>query len=221
MPRLPSARSSRSSSIASSIWPCLASIASARSAALTGCGERKSSASIVCARSFTGSPPLSRGLPHDLDRPQRLALLPGRLAPSVELEQGEEGYRLGEAVLAADLLVEVDAALAGERRAQPLESLLQRDGRSDVSDVDLGRRGQEVAEGGAELLGVIDGGRGIDGDPAQLRRQRRRTVQVAALRLEALNQLVRRGAVAAILEQSGEQLLDRLLRPHLLEPLVG
>src|SRR6476646_4475337 len=101
-PRLPSARSSRRTPSASSTWPSLASVASARSAALTGCAERKSRASIVRARSFTAPrPPPPLHLPHDLDRAERLARLPGRLAPPVELEQGEEGDRLGESVLAA------------------------------------------------------------------------------------------------------------------------
>ena len=41
--------------------------------------------------------------PADLDRAERLALLPGHLALAVELEQGEQGHRLGQAVLAAEL----------------------------------------------------------------------------------------------------------------------
>ncbi len=66
--------------------------------------------------------------------------------------------------------------------------------------------------GGAELLRVVDRGRRVDRDAAQLRRQRRRAVEVAALGLEALDQLGRGGAVAAVLEHPREQLLDRLLR---------
>ena len=65
--------------------------------------------------------------------------------------------------------------------AQGAQAALERDGRADVADVDVGRLGQQVAERGAELLGVVDGGGGLDRDPAQLRRQRRRAVEVAAL----------------------------------------
>ena len=113
-------------------------------------------------------------LPADLDRAERLALLPGHLALAVELEQGEQRHRLGQPVLAAELLVEVDAGAAGEGVAQGAQAPLQRDGRADVADVDRRRHGQQVAERGAEPVGVIGGGRGVDGDAAQARRQRRR-----------------------------------------------
>ncbi len=78
---------------------------------------------------------------------------------------------------------------------------------------------QQVAERGAEPVGVVGGDRGVDGDAAQARRQRRRAVEVAARRLEALASVVRGVAVAAVLEHPREQLLDRLLGPELLQLL--
>ena len=55
-----------------------------------------------------------RSLRVHLDPPEGLLLRPGRLAAAVELEQGEQRHRLGEAVLVAEGLVEVER-LAGAR----------------------------------------------------------------------------------------------------------
>ncbi len=105
--------------------------------------------------------------------------------------------------------------------AEGAQAPLQRDGRADVADVDFGRLGQQIAEGGAERFGVIDGGRGLDRDPPQLRRQRRRAVEVAALGLEAVGQHLGRVAVAPVLEHPREQLLDRLLGFQVIELFLG
>ena len=83
------------------------------------------------------------------------------------------------------------------------------------------RRDQEVAERGAELLGLVDGAGGLEGDATQLGRQRGRAVEVAAGRLEALGKCLGGLAIAAVLEHPCEQLLDRLLGAELLYLRIG
>ena len=65
-----------------------------------------------------------------------------------------------------------------EQVAQDVEPALERDGRADVAGVDDRRRRQQVAERDAEAVGVVGLPRGLERDPAQLERQRRRAVQV-------------------------------------------
>ena len=105
---------------------------------------------------------------------------PGRLAALVHLEQREQGHRLGQPVLVGERLVEVEAprrASSSRSRAQPP---LERDGRADVAGVGRGRRPQQVADRLAEPARVVGLRGGVERDPAQLRRQRRRAVEVAA-----------------------------------------
>ena len=90
-----------------------------------------------------------------------------------------------------------------------------------MAEVDLLRLGQQVAERGAELVGVVDGDRGLDRHPPQFRRQRRRAIEVAALGLEAVGQNLRGVAVAAVLEHPRDQLLDRLFRAEIVQALLG
>ena len=80
------------------------------------------------------------------------------------------------------------------------------------------RRRSPIA--GAEAGGVVDGDGGVDGDAAQVGRERRRAVEVAALGLEAVGEDGGGVAVAAVLEHAGEQLLDRLLGFQRLEALL-
>ena len=73
--------------------------------------------------------------------------------------------------------------------------------------------GQQVAERGAELLGVVDGGRGVDARPGAAPAAAApsgRGSRAAASKRSA--SIVRGVAVAAVLEHPREQLLDRLLR---------
>src|SRR5204863_2093213 len=101
------------------------------------------------------------------------------------LEQSEEGDGLGQPVLAAELLVEIDAAPTGEGVAQRAQASLERDGRPDVADVEGRGNDEQIAERGAEALWVVSRDRGVERDPPQAGWQRRRAVEVAARGLEA------------------------------------
>ena len=79
-----------------------------------------------------------------------------------------------------------------------------------VRGLERGRGAQEVAEGSRQPVGLVDRAGVIEGDLAQVRRQRRRAVAEALLGLEALAQVARRAAVARVLEHPGQQLVGRL-----------
>ena len=106
---------------------------------------------------------------------ERRVLLPLRLARLVELEQGEQGHRLGHAVGALHGVVEQELAAPREQRAQVREPLLDRHVRArHVAEVERRRRAQEAADAPrrAARARTTDVG-DLERDPAQLGRQRR------------------------------------------------
>ena len=159
-----------------------------------------------------GFPALGRRLHPHRDRPERLVLLPGRLAALVELEQREERHRHGHAIGAFHRLVEREAAAAaGQQVAQERHAVGQRDARDrHVAQVERRRRAQQRADRLAEHLRVVGALGRLDRHASQVRRQRRHAVQ------ERLAGGVRGGGPAAgaaearVLEHPLEQLLRRL-----------
>ena len=101
------------------------------------------------------------------------------------------------------------------------EPALQGDRGADVPRVRRGRDRQQVAEGNADAIGLVDLGRRVEGGAAELRRQRRRAVHHSPLALEPLLEHLRRLAVAAVLEHPREQLVGGLLRAELLVALLA
>ena len=157
-------------------------------------------------------PPAPSSVGVDRDRPEEALLLPGRLTAFVQLEQGEDRHRLGQAVLLAEELVEVELAPAREQVAQHPEPPLERDGRPDVRGVRSVGDPQQLADRLSESAAVIDGPSGLERDPAQLRRQRRAAVEIAPPVGEQLREVGAGVAVAAVLEHPREQLVRGLLR---------
>src|SRR4051794_4949256 len=98
----------------------------------------------------------------NLDSSEGLLLGPGRLAAAIEFEQGEQRHRLREAVLAAEDVIEVEGTAGPEEIANHSEPALQRDGAPDVTGVRLGWNRQQVAESGAEPIGVVGLGRRVE-----------------------------------------------------------
>ena len=88
-----------------------------------------------------------------------------------------------------------------------------------MAGVGVGGLDQQVADRRRQQIGLVGGLGGVQRDPPQLRRQRRRPVEVAAPLVEALAEHRRRVAVAAVLEHPRDQLLDRLLGAELAQLL--
>ncbi len=134
--------------------------------------------------------------------------MPGGLAGLVELEEGEERDRFGEAIGAAHGVVEPKALCTREQASQVSEPGLDRHvGPGHVAEVELRRVAQQAADRFCQQLGPVGGLRGLYGQAAQGRRQGRRAVAVAGLGGQALFEVLGRHLVAAVLEHPGEQLL--------------
>ena len=109
------------------------------------------------------------------------------------------------------------ASSSRSRRQPPLE----RDRGTDVAGVGRGRYPQQVADRLGEADRLVDLGGGVERGAAQLRRQRRRAVQVAAPVGEQAGEMGGRVAVAAVLEHARQELVGRLLRAQLRHLLLG
>src|SRR5262249_20842324 len=145
-------------------------------------------------------------------RGKGLLLLPDQLAGLVQLEQGEEGDGLGDAVGALDSVVEVELAAFAEQAADDREPLLDRHVRArDVRHVELRGLAQQAADRLVQQLRVVYGGGVVERDLAQLGRQRRAAVAEAGLGAEAVAQEGRAVREALVLEHAREQLLGGLL----------
>ena len=127
-PRLPSARSSRSRSIASATWPSVASVASARSRDADRLGreeeQRLDRAGQVAHRRHR------RGLTMISIGPNGFACSQVTSPLRYSSSRAKSGDRLGEPVLAAELLVEVEAGAAarGRRAARAAGAPARRSG---------------------------------------------------------------------------------------------
>jgi hypothetical protein len=133
----------------------------------------------------------------------------------VHLEEGEQRHGLGEAVLVAERLVEVEAGTPTEQLAQSPEPAVEGDRGTDVAGIGRWWQAKKLADRPRETIGVVDLRRGIERGATKLERQGRRAIQVAVLTGSALAQVSSGVAVTAILEHSCEQLLRGFLRRQL------
>jgi len=124
----------------------------------------------------------------------------------VELEQGEQRHRNGDAVGVAHRLVEVEAATP-QQSAQELQSLGDGDLRhGDVAYVHLGRQHQHLADRLGQRVRFVDGGRRWQRRRAQAGGQRGRAEAETGLIAQHAGEVLGRLAVAVRIEQAIEQL---------------